>query len=221
MPEVKGKIVIAADGIYAAKRGISRWEGLTKAGQTFTGGIGLELTRVRDIDPEVCEFHTGTFIQKGFTTLWPRDNMSCMTHFMSIDEFKQVKEDDYLISKKLRDAVPVRITPYSHVTDLGTGLPRLVADGLLLTGSSANWGGILPAIASGREAGEVAAEAIESDDITVNKLSKYEDICRRFVGERGYLQTYPFYGRPDFEIERLLTELVKNGDGPYTVPRPV
>jgi digeranylgeranylglycerophospholipid reductase len=220
VPEVRGRIVIAADGIYAVERGIPQWEGLIKTGRTFARGIGLELTRVRDINPEVCEFHAGAFIQKGFTTLWPRDEASCLTHFTSMAEFMHVKEGNYPISKKLRDAVPVRVTPYSHTSDLGTGLPKLVADGLILSGSAANWRGIMPAIASGRDAGEMAAEAIERNDVTVNKLSKYEEVCKRLV-EKGFLQAHLFYGRQDDDIEYLLTKLVEKNEGPFTMPRPV
>jgi digeranylgeranylglycerophospholipid reductase len=215
VPDISAKIVIATDGINAAQKGIPKWEGLTKTGQTFTGGIALELTRVRDIDPAVTEYHTGAFIKKGWTTIHPIDSVSCVAHFMTMAEFENVKTGRYALSRKLRDAIPIRITGYRHTSDLGIGLPRLVEDGLILAGSSANFRGILPAMISGRYAAEVAAMAIRENDVTANKLSQYEVLCevlRRSA--KPFIQQYSFYERSDEDIERLLTELIDRNEFP-------
>ena len=214
-PNINAKIVIATDGINAAQKGIPKWEGLTRVGQTFTGGIALELTRVRDIDPTVTEYHTGAFIKKGWTTIHPIDSVSCVAHFMTMTEFENVKTGNYALSRKLTDAIPIRITGYRHTSDLGKGLPRLVEDGLILAGSSANFRGILPAIISGRYAAEVAEIAVHENDVTAKKLSRYENLCevlRR--NAKPFIQQYSFYERSDEDIERLLNELIERNEFP-------
>jgi digeranylgeranylglycerophospholipid reductase len=214
-PDISTKIVIATDGINGARKGIPKWEGLTRGQQTFTVGIAMELTRVRDINPTVTEYHTGAFIKKGWTTIHPIDRVSCVAHFMTMAEFEKVKTGNYALSRKLRDAIPLRITGYSHTSDLGIGLPKLVEDGLILAGSSANFRGILPAIISGRFAAEVAAMAIKENDVTTNKLSQYEDRCAELRrNARPFIQQYSFYEHPDEDIERLLNELMIRNEFP-------
>jgi digeranylgeranylglycerophospholipid reductase len=221
-PTLYGKIVIGADGIHAAQRGTPRWEGLIKAEQTFTGGVTLELARVRDIEPDVLEWHTGAFIKRGITGICPRDDVSCTIDFMSMDEFERVKSGNYAISRKLRDAIPVRMTGWSHPSDLGVGLPKVVEDGLILTGSAACLIGILPAIVSGRYAAEVAVEAIKEGDVTVKKLSKYEDQFKTLRGPAGFLDSPPFYKcSSDEAIEKLLLELIEKGEFSPTLPVPL
>jgi digeranylgeranylglycerophospholipid reductase len=221
-PTLYGKVVIGADGIHAAQRGTPKWEGLTRANITFTGGVTLELARVRDIEPDVLEWHTGAFIKRGWTGICPRDDVSCTIDFMSMAEFEQVKSGNYAISKKLRDAVPVRMTGWSHPSDLGVGLPKVVEDGLILAGSAAHLIGILPAIVSGRYAAEVAVEAIQEGDVTAKKLSKYEDQYEILKGPSGFLDSPPFYKcSSDEAIETLLLELIEKGELSFINPVPV
>lgn len=222
MPTLYGKIVICADGIHAAQRGTPRWEGLIKADQTFTHGVTLELARVRDIEPDVLEWHTGTFIKRGWTGICPRDDVSCTIDFMSMAEFEQVKSGNYVLSRKLRDAIPVRMTGWSHPSDLGVGLPKVVEDGLIFVGSAAYLIGILPAIVSGRYAAEVAVEAIKEGDVTVKKLSKYEDLFKTLKSPTGFLDSPPFYKcSSDEAIENLLLELIGKGEFSPTLPIPL
>lgn len=215
MPNIIAKIVIGADGINAAQKGIPKWEGMTGASRTFTGGIALELTRVNDIEPVVTEYHTGSFIKKGWTTIHPIDTVSCVAHFMSMSEFHNVKNGNYALSKKLRDAVPMRITGYNHTSDLGIGFPELVKDGLILAGSSANFRGILPAIISGRFAAEVAVAAIKENDVTSKKLRRYEELCAVLrTNAKPFIQQNTFYERSDEDIEKLLNKMLARNEFP-------
>jgi digeranylgeranylglycerophospholipid reductase len=222
VPNLYSKIVIGADGIHAAQKGTPRWEGLISAEQTFTVGITLELTRVRDIEPDVREIHTGSFIKRGWTGICPLDDVSCITDFMSMAQFDQVKAGNYALSKKIKDAIPVRMTGWNHTSDLGAGLPRFVEEGLILVGSAANLASVLHVILSGRYAAEVAVEAIQEDDVTVKKLSKYEDLCTPLKRLGGFLDSVPFYKCPSDEaIEKLLLEMIEKDEFPFTKPRSI
>jgi digeranylgeranylglycerophospholipid reductase len=217
---VVSKVVIAAEGMHGPLKGIPKWEGLTRADQTTTGGISLELTRVNGLEPDIIEFHFGSFTPKGWVTIWPRDAVSCMTHFMKLADFERVKIGDYLLSKRLRDAFPLRITGYSHTSDWGLRLPEIVKDGLIVTGSGANWRGIISAIVSGRYAGEIAAEAVKEGDVTMEKLGKYLDLYESGLNgkdyqHKGYMQGFPFYQRSDQVIEELLLDMIERNKFPF------
>jgi digeranylgeranylglycerophospholipid reductase len=214
-PEVYGKLVIAADGINAIQKGIPRWAGLTPVNQRYWGGISLELTRVQDLAPDTVELHTGAFTKKGHLTVTPSDGVSCMTHFETMGEFRRAKLGNYALSKKLRDAVPLKMVGYRHTWDLGERLPKVTDNGLILTGSAANWRGILVSFATGRYAGQVASEAVRKGDVTENKLRKYEELLTQ-MPSKGYqftskISVFPFNQRSDEEIEELLIEGINKG----------
>ena len=214
-PEIYGKLVIAADGISAIQKGIPRWAGLTPVNQRYWGGISFELTRVRDLDPDTVELHTGAFTKKGHLTITPSDEVSCMTHFETLDEFRQAKFGNYALSKKLKDAIPIKMVGYRHTWDLGERMQKITDYGLILTGSAANWRGTMISLASGMYAGQLAAEVMKEDDVTENKLSKYEEYLTK-IPVKGYqftskMSVFPFYQRSDDEIERLLLERVEKG----------
>jgi digeranylgeranylglycerophospholipid reductase len=222
-PQLFGKIVIGADGIHAVQRGIAKWEGFTrdKADKTFTAGVTFELARVRNMNLNVKEWHVGAFCKRGFVGICPIDDISCMTDFMKVSDFERVKNGNYALSERLRNAVPVRMTGWSHPSDLGIGLTRVVDEGLILAGSGANLIGIHAAILTGRYAAEVAMEAIKENDVSAKKLAKYEDFFRTQANPHGFIKSMPFFGLSDKEIEKLLFELIGKGEFTPLLPIPL
>jgi digeranylgeranylglycerophospholipid reductase len=211
MPNVYGKIVIAADGIRAVLRGIPKWTGLA-GDKKVLAGVSFDLAGMTDIEPDVHELHMGAFNKMGWCGLAPRDDKSCMSMCTSMAEFEKIKAGNYLLSRKVKDAFPVRMTGWSHATDIGAGLPKVVADGLMLTGSAANLNGILYAVVTGRYAAEVAIEAIKENDMTAKKLSKYEDMYKPLKQELGFMDSNPFYDLTDEQIEKRLTDMIEKGE---------
>jgi digeranylgeranylglycerophospholipid reductase len=208
MTNLYAKVVIGADGMHAALRGISKWEGLNRADPTFSRGITLTLTRVRDIELGIRELHTGAFNERGWIGINPIDDVSCRADFATMAEFERVKAGNWVLSKKLREAIPIRMTGWAHLSDYGIGLPELVRDGLILTGMAANLGTTQNAIISARYAAEVAVEAIQEDNVTGKKLSKYESMCKP-LARPGHIERFPFSQRSDEDIENLLPALIK------------
>ncbi|MFC1942020.1 NAD(P)/FAD-dependent oxidoreductase [Chloroflexota bacterium] len=219
MPEVYGKIVIGADGIHAIGNGTPKWSGLTRPQEKFMGGVALTLTRVRDIENDVLEYHAGAFTKMGWIGLNPVDDVSCTTALLSMNEFERIKTGNYALSKKFKEAVPLRMTGFSHAVDMGVGLPGNVQDGLILIGSAANIMGIFQAIATAHSAVEVAIEAIRDGDVSAKRLSRYEDLCKPVKRERGFLDSFPFYEQPDEVIEKRLIEMIEKDEFSYGRPR--
>ncbi len=219
MPKVHGKIVIGTDGIHAAQRGTPKWGGLARAKETLIGGISVELTRVRDIEADVFEYHAGAFEKFGRVAIYPSDDVSCTTFFLTMAEFEHIKAGDYVISRKLKDAIPVRITGWSHSSDLGVGLPKSVDDGLILAGSAANIMGNLQALVTGRYAAEVAIEAVRENQLTARRLSKYDDLCKPFKRKVGFTEGNPFRQLSDEVIETLLAEMIEKDEFLFAKPK--
>jgi hypothetical protein len=169
----------------------------------------------------VKEWHTGAFCKRGFVGICPIDSVSCMTDFMKVTDFEQVKTGNYALTERLRNAVPVRMTGWSHPSDLGVGLTKVIDNGLILVGSAANLIGIHAAILTGRNAAEVALEAIKANDVSAKKLDKYDNFFRTQTNPHGFIKSMPFYGLTDEEIEKVLFELVGKGEFTPLLPIPL
>jgi digeranylgeranylglycerophospholipid reductase len=223
LPQLFGQIVIGADGIHAVQKGIAKWEGFIKdkADKTFTAGVTFELAGARNMELNVKEWHTGAFCKRGFVGICPIDDFSCMTDFMKVADFEKVKTGNYALSERLRNAVPVRMTGWSHPSDLGVGLTRVVDEGLILIGSAANLIGIHAAILTGRYAANIVLEAIKANDVSAKKLEKYDEFFRTQTNPHGFIKSMPFYGLADKEIEQVLFDLIGKGEFTPLLPIPL
>jgi digeranylgeranylglycerophospholipid reductase len=214
-PEIYGKVIIAADGITAMQKGVPQWLGFTPADQKYFGGISMDMARVKDIEPDTMEEHYGAFIDAGKTSIGPRDESSCSIYVTKLKDLQNIKLGNYTLSKKLKDAVPIRMTGFRHSWDLGKRLPELVKNNLILTGSSGSWRGIVTSYVTGTCAGQAAAEAVLENDITEKRLNKYEDLLSEAIPQKGYqfkekVNPY-FYQRSDSEIEHRLLDMEEKG----------
>ena len=91
LPEVYGKLVISAGGLTALAGGIPKQEGLTRQNQTVLGGILWELTNVKGIEPDIIEWHTGSFSERGHTHFFPQDQVSVVMETRSISDLDTIK----------------------------------------------------------------------------------------------------------------------------------
>jgi digeranylgeranylglycerophospholipid reductase len=219
LPEVYGKLVISAGGLAALAGGIPKQEGLTRQNQIVLGGILWELTNVKDIEPDIIEWHTGSFSERGHTHFFPQDHVSVVMETRTVSDLETIKRGNWLISNKIKNAIPLRMTGWTTVLGVGTGLPKYVKDGLILIGSAAGFLGIESAVYSGLKAGEVAAEVIEQDDVSEKKMSKYETLVKKLIYGRGEILRR-FYRLSDEQIESILSELVERDELQFwdTVP---
>ena len=226
LPEVLGKVVIAADGIAGGVKGVAKWEGLINEDQAYVGGITMELTGLKDSDDK-AGLYTGAYLEKGWFSITPSGHQSCVVQFMNIEEYERVMEGNYFLSKVLKNAAPIRMDGWRHTSNLGVRFPEIVKDGLILTGSAANWRGTTVAVVSGRYAGEVAAEAVSEGDITARRLSKFIDLyekaglVKEIYQHSDWSKSRPLGQYSDEEIEKWLTEMIKKYGRTYVPSSPV
>lgn len=178
MPQVRGKIVIGAGGVRSRRMGITKQEGLNIPHETFWPGVYLEICRVNDPQPEVYETHFWNAVNRNFTNLWPRGGNRYSLVLDKLEVFEQIKKMDYPLSRRLRDAYPLRIYGYVQGKLGGQPLPKgRVKDGLILAGEAGGYMSIVHAVVSGRWAGEVAGDAIKENNVSAERLNIYNEIC--------------------------------------------
>jgi digeranylgeranylglycerophospholipid reductase len=226
LPEVSGKVVIAADGIAGGVRGIAKWEGLTRPGQTNVGGITMELTGIKECSRK-GGLYTGSYLNKGWFAITATGPESGIVQFMTLEEYKKVKNGDYFLSRVLKGAAPLRMDGWDQTSDLGVRFPEIVKDGLILTGSAANWRGTIISLVSGRYAGEVAAEAIREGDTTAPRLGKFIDLyektglIKELYQHSSWLESRYLGNLSDEEIVLRLTGWMQKTGMTYTTSAPV
>ena len=185
MPEIHGKVVIAADGIRSIMKGIPRWAGLAEPDVEVWSTINWWLANVKNVEPGVLEHHLGPFGGKrGWIWLERCDSTVCQADFPSFKAFEECRRGDSVLSKKIRDAVPLRITGCAHPLNLGQPLPKKVKSGLILAGAAAGYMHVLRCVLSGWYAGETAAKAIKEDDVTEERLAAYDILCEKLIDTR-------------------------------------
>jgi flavin-dependent dehydrogenase len=210
MPEIYGRIVIAADGIRALLKGIPYWEKLTRPNQKISSGIKWNLSGVKDIEDDVLELHLGAFSERGFATVAPIGKKGCcLTDMLSMKELDTIRAGHWAISGKFKNCTVHRMTGFSHPVPMGVMLPKRVKEGLMLAGDAGGFLGIDAAVATGKAAGDVAGKAIKNGDVTGQGLNEYQEISNEIgLYKFGYAAQFhnldQFTGHTDNEIEDIL-----------------
>lgn len=208
MPEIRGSVVIASDGIRALLKGVPSWENMTRSDQKVSSGIKWYLGNTKDVAQDCIEVHLGDFSERGFVTIVPIGNNCVLADMVSTKELDRIKSGDWPISTKLRDCAVLRMTGFSHPYPMGVMLPKRVKNGLMLAGDSGGFLGVDAAVATGMVAGECAARAVKAGDVTEEGLAEYTRVSQE-IGEYkfGYAVTFHnldhFMGKSDDEIEAI------------------
>lgn len=226
LPEAFGKVVIAADGIAGGVRGVAKWEGLISDNQSYVSGITTELTGLKNRD-EVGGLYTGSYLTKGWFSITPAGAESCVVQFMNLQEYRRVMEGGYFLSEVLKNAIPIRMDSWKQTSNLGVRFPKIVKDGLILTGSAANWRGTIVSLVSGRCAGEVAADAVHEGNVTARRLAMFIDLyektglIKESYQHSSWQDSRPFGNCSDEEIEKRLTDMLERTGLSYIPSPPV
>jgi len=190
--EISARVVIGADGVESR---LGAWAGLdtTLARHDLMSCAQFLLAGV-DIDPECTYYYLDSHLAPGgYIWIFPKGSgcanvglgaqsdlvrippVELLTRFVESQPFLERGSAVTLVA----GGVPVGLPP-----------PRLVSDGCLLVGDAARQvdpitgGGIANAMSAGRLAAQVAAQAIESDDVSQAFLSRYEQEWAQGVGRR-------------------------------------
>jgi digeranylgeranylglycerophospholipid reductase len=183
------RLVIGADGVESR---IGRMAGI----RTFVPPRDIDtcyqmtLTNI-EVDSECCEMHFGNQIAPGgYGWVFPKGKQKANVGLgISGDNGHTGSAHSYL-----ERFIEKRFKRYTIINEVAGGVPccqtlnQITAPGLMLVGDAARQvnpltgGGILPGMIAGRIAGEVAANAIRQDDVSLDGLAEYP---RRWDKEMG------------------------------------
>lgn len=207
---VPTKIVIGADG---PRSGVARWAGLPAPSKTIIGVQATIAPYAPDRD-DFVEVFLSQRIAPGFFAWAVPSTPGCARVGLGTDDPKGAKA---LFDRWLRERFShSEIVGYSSGSIPIGPAAQTVADGVLLVGDAAgqakptSGGGIYTGITCAKIAGEVAARAALTGDVSEGALAEYEHRWRALFERelRFGLLAHRVYGQlDDEEIERFFTAI--------------
>ncbi|HDP68821.1 MAG TPA: NAD(P)/FAD-dependent oxidoreductase [Candidatus Marinimicrobia bacterium] len=217
--EITADIVIAADGIESR---IAHLAGIkTKlAFRDIEPCAQMQLANI-DIHPERCDFYLSEkWAPGGYVWVFPKGARTANVGL----GINGIHAGPKSALNYLQDFVKEHFPKATVLTTTAAGVPvaqtlkQLVADGLMIIGDAARQvnpltgGGISAALAAGKMAGQVAAEAIKADDNSARRLTSYQKEWEKTYGKesRRYYRLKDWVmGLTDQDFEDIAAALAK------------
>lgn len=188
--EFRSKIVIDAEGVSST---ILKRAGIpTLNSCLMVRGVQAEVNKIKDIQEDTVEVYLGRKFAPGFFAwIVPRRDgtgkIGLATEKGNPREyFHNFARHHPIVSQKLKRS-RIESLVY-HPISLGGPIPKTYYNGLLIAGDAASQvkpttgGGIVMGLTAAKIAGEVATEAIQTQDYSADFLSKYEHRWKRKIG---------------------------------------
>ncbi len=226
--DVRAKVVIGADGFESQ---VGRWAGLTTRlrMRDVASCLQYTLAGIRG-EPDAIDFHLGSQAPGGYVwVFWKGDDLAnvgigvCLAKLHDRAEVK-----DYLDAFIGRHPDLARGEVIEEVAGgVSASMPvaKSVTPGLVLAGDAArlidplSGAGILNGLLSGKWAGEIAAKAVEADDVSEPLLMEYEQRWRARMEEelaRHYLVKEGLQRTADEAINAIIRAVAESGSTDIT-----
>jgi len=215
-------LVIDAEGCSSTLLKKARLQTLDRS--MVVHAIQAEVDRVKEVDMNTVEVYFGRKYAPGFFAwIIPKRDGSAKvglaTKFGDPREYlNRLMREHPVASKKLRSS---KVTaPSLHPIPLGGAIPKTYWNGLLVVGDAASQvkpttgGGIVFGLLCSRMAGEVAYDALKSNDFSAGFLSRYQSRWRERIGFdlTAMRQIRKMLNRlPDDKIDRVIELCSKLG----------
>jgi len=217
--EVRAEVVIAADGVVSR---VARWAGVKTVLEPddIESGIQFQMVGIDVKSPEVMEFYFGSRITPGgYAWVFPKGKEMANVGIGILGSRMQRPAIEYLkdfVNSKpeLRKGRVIEIN--GGGVPVGGPIPKMVKDNVLIVGDAARQvnaltgGGIDSAMRAGDIAGDVAAKAVASGDISEKRLMEYDKRWRGQMEKRlkRYLNAKDvLLSMSDDELDRLAKAL--------------
>ena len=217
--EVRAEVVIAADGVVSR---VARWAGVKTVLEPddIESGIQFQMVGIDVKSPEVMEFYFGSRITPGgYAWVFPKGKEMANVGIGILGSRMQRPAIEYLkdfVNSKpeLRKGRVIEIN--GGGVPVGGPIPKTVKDNVLIVGDAARQvnaltgGGIDSAMRAGDIAGDVAAKAVASGDISEKRLMEYDKRWRGQMEKRlkRYLNAKDvLLSMSDDELDRLAKAL--------------
>ncbi|MFC1787426.1 NAD(P)/FAD-dependent oxidoreductase [Halobacteriota archaeon] len=211
----KAKIVIGADGIESS---IAHWAGLKsmRHPEEMASAVQAEMTGVETEYPDYFQYHIGQSVAPGWkATISPKgDSKASVAAFVrnnprpAMEYFNQFVYKNVLVSKFFKKAKILDL--FEGGDPIATMPGDLVKKGIMIVGGSAGQAGIPYGMLAGMICGDVAAKAIEADDVSKSNLYRYVSMWRKELlseYKAGYRALKVLERIPDRDIDKMVKSL--------------
>ncbi|NOY76767.1 MAG: NAD(P)/FAD-dependent oxidoreductase [Calditrichaeota bacterium] len=178
---LRAKIVMGADGVESR---VGRWAGIRTQLKLRDIETCVQFTMANvDVTPSDCDFYfSHERAPGGYIWVFPKGDGIANVGLGISGEYAQYQSP----LRYLEDFVQEHFPKASVLTTTVGGVPvaptnkQIVKNGFMLIGDAAHQanpisgGGIVPAMVAGKLAGQVAAEAVQTGDVSAAFLKKYE-----------------------------------------------
>jgi len=187
---VRSKIVVGADGVESR---VGRWAGLRTHFEMHDLETCAQVTAANvKLDANFCYFYFGNQLAPGgYAWAFPKGegvvNIGLGISGEYSGKMPAIKYLQRFLDENFNN-VAILTTVVGSVP-CAPALKQLVGNGVMLAGDAAHQsnpisgGGIIRAMIAGQIAGDVAAEAIQIDDVSKNQLNKYTKRWYRSEGK--------------------------------------
>jgi digeranylgeranylglycerophospholipid reductase len=193
--EIRAKMTIGADGFESQ---VGRWAGIPTniAMRDMDTCIQYRMTNV-DCDTRYCDFYLGKVAPGGYVWIFPKAeglaNVGIGVQLSKVADMAAPRKflDDW-ISKHPGYAKGKTIDVVGGGVSISPPLKQTVTDGMMIVGDAARMidpltgGGIANGCIAGKICGEVAANAVHTDDVSKEFLQAYEKGWRARLEEKLY-----------------------------------
>ncbi len=211
----KAKIVIGADGIESS---IAHWAGLKSMmhPEEMASAVQAEMIGVETDYPDYFQYHIGRSVAPGWkATLSPKgDSKASVAAFVrntsrpAMEYFNQFVYKNRLVSHFFEKAKILNLLEGGD--PIATMPGDLVNKGLMIVGGAAGQAGIPYGMLAGIICGDVAAKAIELNDVSKKHLDGYVDRWRKELFSEyktGYRALKVMERVPDTDIDKMVKAL--------------
>jgi digeranylgeranylglycerophospholipid reductase len=214
--EIRAKVVIAADGIESQ---VARWAGINTTLKHYDlESCAQYLMTSVDLLDDCCDFYLGSEAPGGYAWAFPKGahagNIGLGVLASKLENKSPVEYLNEFLERRFPDGQQVEL----HIggAPVSKGARTTVGDGLMLIGDAARHadpmtgGGIINALEGGKLAGQVAKQAVRTQDPSRRILKQYEAAWRASFGkklERNYKIKDVFVSLSDADLNKLVHSL--------------
>ena len=221
--DIRAKLVVGADGFESQ---IGRWAGLdtTLEERDIITCIQYRLANCKP-NTSYCDFYMGSGAPGGYVWVFPKDestaNVGLGIQLPKIRDRGDIKTylDKWIAAHPdFSRGQPLNVM--AGGVSVSAPPDEVTADGVLLVGDSARMidpitgGGIANGCIAGREAGEVAALAVETGDTSKKFLQQYEQRWRRKLEKalfRNWIAKEKLVTLSDDTFDKIISTLAEVG----------
>jgi len=225
--QIGAKLVVGADGLESR---VGRWAGLKThlKLQDIETCAQMTLTNL-DLSSSHCDFYfSKQWAPGGYVWVFPKNKNSANVGLGISGEHAAYKAP----IEYLREFIETHFSGASALTTVAGGVPcaplmeKIVANGLMLVGDAAHQanpisgGGIVTGMIAAKIAGEVAARAVNENNVTEKRLTEYSKLWEKNGGNvhrRAYRLKEAVYKLSDHDLNRTAASLLKKTPEKHTI----